>query len=72
MHVLSFLDEIWFEPRIPALCSDEISRLFECESCKVLIMEVVGLRVKIPNPFESLNSEFRSSSCSQNTEPGFG
>ena len=72
MHVLSFLDEILVEPKISALCSDEISRLFECESCKVLFTEVVGLRVNYPNPFESSNSEFHSSSSGQNTEPGSG
>ena len=72
MHVLSFLEEVWVEPRISALCSDGISRLFELESCKVLFTEVVGLRVNFPNPFESSNSEFCSSSCGQNTEPGSG
>src|SRR5215469_7448310 len=72
VHVLSFLVEVWVEPRNSALCSDEISRLFELESCKVLFTGVLDLQVNFPNPFESLYSEFRSSRYGQNTEPGSG
>ena len=59
-------------PGNSASTSGAVLRQLEAESCKVLFMKVVDLRVNFLNLFESSNFEFHSSRYGQNTEPGSG